>query len=288
MEEMYLDFGRCSTAALACLLAAACSRTPTTPSATASGPLISPGPLVGLIPQGPPPVPERIAGPIPSALGATRFVALGDSITYGTLSAYDGSFLYDVPSWSYPVRVKLALDQFHAGNSGSPRVYSVENAGIPGENASDGARRVQSVINQFRPQGLLLLEGINDLGGGRSVDQAVSSLEAIINIARSPTNNVTVLIATMPQTYDTCRPPDLGGECRDNSKGLIVEFNNRLRQMASGRQNVYVVDLYNSFGTDHRYIGADGLHPNEAGYARMASTFLGAIETVFGIRGSFQ
>jgi lysophospholipase L1-like esterase len=287
MEEMYLDHGRWPALAVVCMLMAACSATPTAPSATASGPLLSPGPLVGLIPEGPPPVPERIAGPVPSSLGATKFVAFGDSLTYGTLSSYDGAFVFDVPSWSYSVRLKLALDQFHPG-TGNPRIYNVENAGVPGENAREGATRVQSVLNQYRPQGLLLLEGINDLGGGRSVAQAVSSLETIVNIARSPTNNVTVLIATMPQTYDTCRPPDLGGECRDNAKDQIVSFNNALRQMAAGRQNVYVVDLYNSFGTDHRYIGADGLHPNEAGYARMATTFLAAVETVFGIRSSFQ
>lgn len=38
------------------------------------------------------------------ALGAVRFVAFGDSITYGVLSSFDGMALFDGSSFSYPVR----------------------------------------------------------------------------------------------------------------------------------------------------------------------------------------
>jgi lysophospholipase L1-like esterase len=222
---------------------------------------------------------------MPNSLGATRFLAFGDSITYGTLSSYDGSFLYDVPGWSYSVRLKLALDAYHAGTAPPPRTYTVVNAGQPAEAASDGARRIQSVITSSRPQALLLLEGINDLGGaGRSVSETVSSLLSIVNTARA--NNATVLIATMFQTYETTNPTT--GEYRENARDLVVPFNNQIRATFNGRQNVHIVDLYGPFGTGHRYVGADGLHPNEDGYQLMASTFLLAIERVFAVQGSFQ
>lgn len=248
---------------------------------------MSQGPLVGLIPQGPPPVPPRLAGPRPTALGATRFMAFGDSITYGTLSSYDGSFVYDVPTHSYSVRLKLALDQYHPGAPNQPpRTYTVVNAGIPGEGAVGsfgGEARIQSEITTHRPQGLLLLEGINDLAVGRSISETVAALNRIINTARA--NNVTVLIATMFQTYEACPTPET---CHDNQREQIRPFNDALRSMASGRQNVYVVDLYGPLGTDHAYIGGDGLHPNELGYQVIATTFLAAVETVFGIQSSFQ
>jgi lysophospholipase L1-like esterase len=131
---------------------------------------------------------------------------------------------------------------------------------------------------------LLLLEGINDIGNGRPIDETVGGLRQIIDRARA--SNVTVLVATMPQTYETTNP--ITGEYRDNARGLIEPFNDALRAMASGRQNVYIVDLYAAFGTNHAYIGNDGLHPNEQGYERMASVFLNRIEQVFGIRSSFQ
>jgi lysophospholipase L1-like esterase len=192
--------------------------------------------------------------------------------------------VYDVPSHSYPVRLQLALDYYHGGAE-PRRTYSVVNSGRPVETAANGALRIQSVITEFRPQGLLLLEGINDLAGlegspAAVVAETIASLSRIIDVARA--NNVTVLVATMPQTYDHPVDPN-----RDNARHLVVPFNEEVRRF-SGRQNVYVVDLYASFGTNHAYIGGDGLHPTEAGYDRMASTFLSVVESVFAIRGSFQ
>jgi lysophospholipase L1-like esterase len=271
--------------ATASLLVAACSTTPTSPSSADRGPALSQGPLAGLIPQGPPPVPPRIAAPMPSALGATRFLAFGDSITYGVMSSSDGSFEYDVPGWSYPVRLRSALDQYHAGGD-PPRRYSVTNAGVSGEWAVHGAARIQSAITEYRPQALLLLEGINDLSNGQSIAQTVNALGQIVDRARA--NNVTVLIATMMQTYEFTHPET--GVIRENSKDLVVPFNNEIKARFLGRQteNIHVVDLYAAFGTDRSLMGGDGLHPTDAGFERMATTFLSAIEAVFGIRGSFQ
>jgi lysophospholipase L1-like esterase len=284
---MYPVIYRLICIAAAAALAVACAATPTGPTAATAGegPLISQGPLTGLIPQGPPPVPPQLVASPVTALSATGYVAFGDSITYGTLSSYDGSFLYDVPSQSYPVRLKLALDSYHPGAAGqTPRTYSVANAGNPGEWATDGARRIQSVLTANRPQGLLLLEGINDLSNDQSISSTISALGRIIDTARS--NNVTVLVATLPQTYETTNP--ISEQYHDNARDLVVPFNTQLRQAFGTRQNVYIVDLYAALGTNHTYIGADGLHPNEAGYERIAQWFEAAIATVFAIKGSFQ
>ena len=39
---------------------------------------------------------------------------------------------------------------------------------------------------------------------------------------------------------------------------------------------------------DRSFVGNDGLHPTDAGFERMASVFLEAIEAAFPVRGSFQ
>jgi lysophospholipase L1-like esterase len=262
----------------ALLLVAACSSTPTGPSPVAQGPVISQGPLPSLIPQEPPPVPPRISATPPTALGATRFVAFGDSITYGSLSSYDGGFVYDVPSHSYTVRLRLALNMHHA-----PQTFTVVNAGSPGEGVLDGARRIQAVITQNQPQALLLLEGINDLANGLGVAATAAGLFRIVDTARQ--NNVTVLVATMPQTYETTTP---GDEFRDNASQLVVPFNAEIQRLAASRLNVHIVDLYRAFGTNRSLIGGDGLHPTEQGHEVMASKFLDVLEAVFPIRGSFQ
>lgn len=235
--------------------------------------------MVGVISQGPPPVPPRISsGPI-SAIGATKFVAFGDSITYGTTSSFDGAFLFDTASQSYPVRLQLGLNAHHP-----PQTFDVRNRGIPGETAGTGSQRIQSVLAADRPQGLLLLEGINDLSGGSSVAETVGRLQTILEIARL--HNVTVIIATMFQTYEIADPDD--GHIRPNAATLVPAFNQALVQMAQGRQNVYIVDIHHAFGTNRSYVGGDGLHPTEAGYERMAQWFEARIEQVFPVRGAFQ
>jgi lysophospholipase L1-like esterase len=272
------------------LAAAACSSTPTSPTQALDpgrGPVLSQGPLGNLIPQEPPPVPPRISSSPVTQLGATRFVSFGDSITAGTLSSFDGAFLYDVPTHSYSERLRLALNTYHGGPAGQiPRTYTVINQGVPGEWALHGAARIQNVINQDRPQGLLLLEGINDLSNTANISATINALTQIVNTARA--NNVTVLIATMPQTYESTNP--FTGETRTNAKDLVVPFNSQIRALVQSRpnQNIYLVDLYTAFGNNPLYMGGDGLHPTEAGYERMASTFLNVIEAAFVIRGSFQ
>jgi lysophospholipase L1-like esterase len=258
--------------ALMCL-SAACSQLPTAPTSTTGGATI------GLVSLEPPPVPPRLGpGLTTSALGATSFVAFGDSITAGTLSSFDGMFLYDVPSHAYSERLRLALNQYHA-----PQTFTIVNEGVPGETASQGERRIGNVLATRRPQALLLLEGVNDMNGGVTAVRAASSVAQMVNIARL--YNVTVLVALMPQTYEVTTP---NGVVHENSATQIVPFNSEIRRLTAGLQNVHVVDLHASFGANRSYMGGDGLHPSEAGYQRMAQEFLAAIERVFPVTGGVQ
>jgi lysophospholipase L1-like esterase len=231
------------------------------------------------------PVPAGIVAPTPTALGASKFVAFGDSITWGTLSSFDGRMLFDGSPSSYAVRLQLGLNTHHA-----PQRFTVINRGVPAEaashfpGASGGVDRIAAVLATDRPQALLLLEGINDLGGGASIDDTVAALRRIIDISLQ--RNVPVIVATMFQTYETTNPET--GVTHENAAALVPEFNQRIRQLAASRQNVTLVDLEVVFGSNRALVGGDGLHPTEDGYDRMASAFLTAIEKAFPIRGSFQ
>ncbi|MGE3276684.1 MAG: SGNH/GDSL hydrolase family protein [Vicinamibacterales bacterium] len=264
--------GRFWVAVFALVAAAACSQTPTGPSAVASA--VTPG----VLKVEPPPVPPRLAFNPPTALGATRFLAMGDSITAGVLSSFDGMFLYDGSVQSYPARLQLGLNTYHA-----PQTFTVINRGIPGEWAQDGARRFQTELSNYRPQCVLLLEGINDLNNDQSVSTTVNALRQMLDTASF--YQVTVIISTMHQTYESTSP---NGTIRDNANGKIAAFNTAIRQAAAGRLNVHVVDMYSAFGSNRSLVGGDGLHPTEDGYQVMATTFLQAIESVWAVRGSFQ
>jgi lysophospholipase L1-like esterase len=157
------------------------------------------------------------------------------------------------------------------------------NLGIPGETASQGEGRLPGVLNTRRPQVLMLLEGINDMNSGVTPVRAASSVANMVNMARL--YNLTVLVATMPQTYESISPT---GVIRENSHDQIVAFNNEIKRLVAGLQNVHVVDLYAAFGSNRSFMGGDGLHPTESGYQRMAQEFELRIEQIFPVRGGVQ
>ncbi|MEP7116067.1 MAG: SGNH/GDSL hydrolase family protein [Acidobacteriota bacterium] len=263
------------------LAAGACSQAPSSPTAPSS--VLS----RGAAPQTGPPVAGDTL-PSPTALGANRFMAFGDSITYGTTSSFDGAFLFDAgATTSYPAQLQSELRaSFPTQN------VSVENRGVPGDEAirAVSSGRFAQAMATFRPQGLILLEGINDLNNGESVNSVVTALGQMIDIARL--YNTTVLVSTMFQTCESTDPNT--GRVRLNATNLIVPFNSAIRGMAAGRQNVYVVDIYgvmgNNCGPDGGFglLGGDGLHPSVNGYSVMASTYASALRLRFPVAGSFQ
>ena len=261
------------------VLLGACSQSPTAPT-PAAGQVV-----VGSVSQEPTSTPQAIIPNLPPVLGATRFVAFGDSITCGVESLFDSLVTLPCPSGTagYPERLRNMLGAYAPGQS-----FFVTKRGYPGEWAFDGEARLRSELTELmsnptfaaRPQGLLLLEGINDMNNGTSATRAAASLAQLAQIGQL--YNLRVLVATMPQTYVN---PMSGG---DNSAGKIVPFNNEVRRLLSGLQNVQIVDLYAAFGSNRSLIGGDGLHPTPAGYDLMAQHFHAAIVQAFPVRGSLQ
>jgi lysophospholipase L1-like esterase len=65
---------------------------------------------------------------------------------------------------------------------------------------------------------------------------------------------------------------------------FLIDWANRMRDVAA-REGAVLVDIYNLLRPDvTRYIGVDGLHPNEAGYARIAELWFDAIRAELEVR----
>jgi len=186
----------------------------------------------------------------------------------------------------YPQMVRTLLQ-----NASPSQAFVVENQGRPGEEAAGAYSRFSSLMAARRPQGVLLLEGINDLNSDRPVGSTVNALARVLDLAAL--YNSAVLVGTMFQTCVSVNP--FTGRVRTNSTDKIVPFNTALRAMVAGRQNVYVVDIYAAFGTGNclsdrgtNYVGEDGLHPSPSGYSLIAATFGLAVRGRFAVRGSYQ
>ena len=202
----------------------------------------------------------------------TRFLAFGDSLTTGEITAptttsREGEPNYPlviVPSASYPTVLANMLRARYVSQAASIEVI---NAGLSGEWAEDGMLRLPGVLNTNRPEAVLLLEGVNDLGPPNGPANAGRAIETMAQTVRA--RGARLFLATLP--------PSRPGGFRSVSNSLIMSLNSRIRVTASG-EGAVLVDVYPVFETDlNRYIGIDGLHPTEAGYQKLAELFFNAI-----------
>ncbi len=204
----------------------------------------------------------------------TRFLAFGDSITAGEVTVPIGTTmdpamfhpLVVVPSASYPSRLLPQLQARYATQAGQ---IAMVNEGRPAESAFAGVSRLGQVLANGNHQVLLLLHGYNDLlGSGAAAIPGVS--RALDDMAREGrARGLTVYLAQLT--------PPIPGRQRSIPDAVIRQMNDEVRVIAAG-EGAELVDLYTALAADvNRYIGVDGLHPTEAGYARMADEFFARI-----------
>jgi lysophospholipase L1-like esterase len=227
---------------------------------------------------------------VPPRVSATRYLAFGDSITYGVLIGCGQTFLgprstwflQDVqalrragsPSTAYPTVLNTLLSTRYRA-----QVITVTNVGEPGEavTASSTTARFVDALNSHVPEVVLLQEGINDLHGFVSPSSVASALGSLVRTARA--RGAQVMLGTLlPERIDGCRAFD--------AQGLqnIDPTNNLIRSVAT-MEGAILVDLHQSFvGQEAVLLGEDGLHPTIAGYSQMAQTFFSRIQATLEVR----
>jgi lysophospholipase L1-like esterase len=215
-------------------------------------------------PTGPTPTPPRIS--------RTRFLAFGDSFTAGEVTnpvAATSSAIHKlilVPAASYPSVLQAQLRSTYTSQTGS---ITVQNAGEPNERILDGNQRFAGVFASSNAEVVLLMEGVNGLPG---VGPDISTGIMRIMVQAAKEGRARVFVGSMI--------PQVAGRPRGTTPvSELLAYNNVL-QIMSTQEGVTFVDLYNPMLPDAgTLIGADGLHPTEAGYRRIADLFFGAIRT---------
>jgi lysophospholipase L1-like esterase len=211
-----------------------------------------------------------------ATISKTKFLAFGDSITVGVVSTDNPNapppyILRDVPNDAYPAVLQRLLAARYP-----TQTITMINEGKGGEKAVDSVRRAQSVFNANRADVVMIMDGYNDLstGGEANIDSAIAAVNDMVKDARF--RGARVFLATLT-------PPPVQVN-RGISNSTIVRFNEKLRAMARG-ENAVLVDVYAAFAPDpNRYNSADGRHPNEAGYRKIAETFFAAIQAELEVR----
>lgn len=157
-------------------------------------------------------------------------VAFGDSLTFGTGAS---------ETESYPAQLERLIGR------------RVIDAGVPGEVSAAGLERLPAVLDEHRPQLLLLCEGGNDFLRQLGKRQAAEHLRAMVRLARS--RGVDVLLIGTPQPGLTITPPgfyaDIAAEFRIPYEGEVIGRVLRDETLKS-----------------------DPIHPNAAGYGQIAAS----------------
>lgn len=200
-------------------------------------------------------------------LSRTRFVAFGDSLTSGEVTApvSAGTITKQVvvPAAAYPSQLQSMLAARFVSQASS---INVANAGLGGETVIAGVVRFEDVLATMSSDVVLIWEGVNGLG---AIGPEVSTVLVRDMVRSAKARGERVFVASMI--------PTIVNRQRSQVPSQLEAYNARLRQMTVEEGAVFV-DLYTTLLPDAlSVIGVDGLHPTEAGYRRIAEVFFNAI-----------
>lgn len=163
-------------------------------------------------------------------------LAFGDSLTYGTGADTEQS---------YPAVLQKMIGR------------KVVNMGIPGELSSEGIKRLPEVLDQIKPQLLILCHGGNDLLRRTGEGTAADNLRAMVKLAKS--RRIEVVMIAVPKPGLSLAPPDYyEAVAKENNVPIEV--------------NILSVILRDNT------LKSDTVHPNAAGYKVFAEAVARLLE----------
>jgi lysophospholipase L1-like esterase len=197
-------------------------------------------------------------------LAHARFLAFGDSITEGVVSPAPELLLRIATPEAYPGQLQQMLAARYTAQT-----ITVANHGRGGETLAQGRQRLPGVLDDERPEVLLLLEGVNNI---RNVDtdELAGDLDRMVRSARD--RDIEVILAKLLPISD-----ERESGSRRGTQQAIRDLNESIERIARRHNLGAPVDLHAVFLADPSLLGRDGLHPTAAGYVRIAEEFFQAI-----------
>ncbi|KYF93814.1 hypothetical protein BE17_25095 [Sorangium cellulosum] len=210
------------------------------------------------------------------ASGPCKIMPFGDSITQGfnVAGGYraplfhlaleadrDITFVGSASDYSVPMVDGVTFPKNHEGHGG----WTIEgNNGI--------AKLVGTSIPNYQPNIITLMIGTNDINGNINLADAPNRLGKLLDSIFMRDPNILVVLAQIVPTRT------------DGTNNAIMAYNAAMPDLVSTRvsmgQHIVLVDMYTAFTNDTNYrqtLLGDNLHPNQAGYNRMAEVWFEAL-----------
>lgn len=176
-----------------------------------------------------------------------RIIVLGDSLTAGL-----GLEIAD----SFPAVIQRRLKEKGFD-------YTVVNAGVSGDTAAGGMRRLEWAVDEGDPRILIVALGGNDGLRGLPPSQLEQNLASIIEAGQK--RGLTVILAGMEA------PPNYGPE-------YTAAFRKTYHDLASEYNVALIPFLLQGVAGDPALNQADGIHPNARGAQLVADLVWSALE----------
>jgi lysophospholipase L1-like esterase len=193
-----------------------------------------------------------------------KIMPLGDSITWGVGSSTTSSYRADL--WrQLVVGAGLAVDFVGSGQSGS--LPDNDNEGHSGWRIEQITASIDGWLAAAQPDVVLLHIGTNDMAQNFDIAGAPARLGTLLDrIAADLPSAAVVVAAIVPATDATVND-------------RINAFNAAVPGIVARHSNARFADLNSTIAAADM---ADTLHPNDAGYAKMASLWYSALEGIVG------
>jgi lysophospholipase L1-like esterase len=211
------------------------------------------------------------------ATGACKIMPFGDSITQGfnVAGGYRAplfglaldadrelTFVGSANDYSVPTVDGVTFPRNHEGHGG----FTIEgNNGI--------SQFVNTSIPNYTPHIITLMIGTNDINGNNNVPDAPNRLGRLLDSIFTRDPDILVVLAQIVPTRT------------DGTNNTIRTYNATMPGLVSTRvgqgRHIVLVDMYGAFTMDSNYKNSllgDNLHPNQAGYDRMAEVWFDALE----------
>jgi len=203
-----------------------------------------------------------------------RVMALGDSIT-GSPGCWRALLHRDLTAAGHRVDMVGTLPPQGCGFA-----HDGDNEGHGGALVTDVAASGEAArwFAATRPQVVLMHFATNDVWSNRSTQQVLDAWTTLVARMRAVDPQVVVVVAQIiPVAPPTC------GDCPARTRALNAAVPGWAATTSTAASPVLVVD--HATGWDPARDTSDGVHPNDAGTARMAATWLPAAERALALVG---